>query len=77
MPVSVAAQEMTGANKKRKREASPVERLDVAKVMDGTIPTDKKGKGRAKEESILGDDSITGRKAECATMRLPAGAPQY
>lgn len=77
MPVSVAAQELTGANKKRKREASPVEKLDVAKVMDGTSPADKKGKGRAKEESILGDDTITGRKAECAPMQTPSSAPRH
>ena len=67
MPVSVAAQEITGSNKKRKREASPVEKVDVAKIMDGALPVDKKGKGKAKDESILGDDSITGRKAECAS----------
>lgn len=71
MPMSVAAQEMTGSNKKRKRETSPVEKLDVAKIMDGTLPVDKKGKGKAKEESILGDDTLTGRKAECAFLFKP------
>jgi hypothetical protein len=64
MPVSVAAQEVTGSNKKRKRETSPVEKLDVAKVMNGETASDPKGKGKAKQESILGDDNLTGRKAE-------------
>lgn len=71
MPVSIAAQELAGSSKKRKRETSPVEKVDVAKVMNGTMPADKKGKGKAKEESILGDDSITGRRAEYVTSRRP------
>lgn len=65
MPVPVAAQELSSSqSKKRKRETSPVEKLDVATVMNGIRPADKKGKGKAKDESILGDDTLTGRKAE-------------
>lgn len=65
MPVPVAAQELSSSqSKKRKRETSPVEKLDVATVMNGIGPADKKGKGKAKDESILGDDTLIGRKAE-------------
>lgn len=64
MPIPVAAQEISSANRKRKRETSPAEKLDVAKVMNGAAITDSKGKGKAKDESILGDDGLTGRKAE-------------
>lgn len=74
MPISVAAQEMTSSSKKRKRESSPVEKLDVAKVMNGARPADKKGKGKAKEESILGDDTLTGRKAECVSSVPKVGS---
>lgn len=70
MPVSVAAQELGSTSKKRKREASK-ETFDPAQFVRGqSIPTtqvDTKGKGKGKaKEVLLGEEGVTGARAECA-----------